>query len=96
MIRLDNEYCISSDGVQYLLQRTYMSQPKDITKEPRETTSIEGYFSNLQSCAKGYYNKKIKTFVSTSEEQTFKEVLDYMYDLESQINNLLSIKINKD
>lgn len=94
MIKLDNEYYISSDGTQYILNRKYITQPKQEDKQGKEIISIEGYYSTLKGCAKGYYDKKVKSFVSTSEEQEFTSIVNYMRKIEDEIDRLIGVKVN--
>ena len=76
MIKLDNEYYITSDGYQYILMRRY--KPTQIPKKgnPKEYTERTiGYFSSLTLTLNRYRKEMLMTAVS-SQDVTLNEFID--------------------
>ncbi len=89
MIKIDNEYNINANENCYTLERVSVISDKESKNYGQEVKTIEGYYTTLEGVANGYTKQKIRKYVSKEDENTLKELLDYIKDLEKYLKDKL-------
>ena len=83
MIKLQNGYCIESDGTQYILKSTVTREKKE-TGEKYELFEIRGYYGKLDQALNGYIDKAMLDFTKCETVPLY-QVLDKLKEIKEEI-----------
>lgn len=83
MIKLQNGYCIESDGTQYILKSKVFRTKKD-TGEEYEDFEARGYYGKLDEALNGYVNKVILD-KTKCESVSLYQILDTLKEIKEEI-----------
>lgn len=91
MIKIDNEYIINANESCYTLEK--IGQVEDIESQNygKETKTIQGYYTTIENALNGYIKVKLRKYVSSETENTLKELLQQIKDLQKFMKNRLEI-----
>ena len=98
-IRINNDYRITSDQYQFVLNERYISDPtkapgwkkreaEGADPTPREKWREVGYYGTIESASKAVINRSIRE----SEAQSLAEVVDLIYEVKRNIDESLAIE----
>lgn len=93
MIKIDNEYVINSNENCYSLER--ISKVKDINSKNygKEIRVTEGYYTKIEDVLKGYMKAKTRKYISRENENSLKELLNEIKEMDNYLKENLGIYI---
>lgn len=83
MIKLQNGYCIESDGTQYILKSKIIRKKKD-SDEEYESYEVKGYYGNIEQELNGYVDKAMLDYTQFDAIALY-QVLDKIKELRKEI-----------
>lgn len=83
MIKLQNGYCIESDGTQYILKSKVKRQKKE-TGEEYEAEEIRGYYGKLDQALNGYADKVMLDYTQFDAIPLY-QILDKLKEIKEEI-----------
>lgn len=89
MVILDEEYSIGANENCFTLDRKSIIQDKDSKNYGKETITVEGYYSTVDSAIRGYLKLKTRQFVNKDTENTLKDLLNEIDRLSNYIKDKL-------
>jgi len=84
MIKINKEYFIDSDSLNFILKKNVVSQ-----KENKEYVQIVGFYQTLEQTLKGYLKYKSREFVNKKEYNTIQEYIDYIQKEDEKLQEIL-------
>lgn len=75
MIVIDNEYLINADENSYRLEIKGTVQDTTSKNYGKETRTVYGYYSTIESALKGYIKAKTRKYIAKETENTLDELL---------------------
>ena len=91
MIKIDNEYIINANESCYTLEKIGQVEDTESQNYGKETKTIQGYYTTIENALNGYIKVKLRKYVSSETENTLKELLQQIRDLQKFIKNRLEI-----
>lgn len=86
MIKLDDQYCITSNRYGFELRK--LIKRKDNDEGPEFYWGAVGYYIDLASAIKGYFNEMTKQAICTEAEQSLSEVVQMIKETYDKISVL--------
>lgn len=83
MIKLQNGYCIESDGTQYILKSKVFRTKKD-TGEEYEDFEARGYYGNIEQALNGYVDKVMLDYTKFDAIPLY-QILDVLKEIRKEI-----------
>lgn len=83
MIKLNNGYCIESDGTQYILKAKIIRKKKD-SDEEYETYDVKGYYGNIEQALNGYVDKVMLDYTKFDAIPLY-QILDVLKEIRKEI-----------
>lgn len=84
MIKINKEYFIDSDSLNFILKKNVVSQ-----KENKDYVQIVGFYQTLEQTLKGYLKYKSREFVSKKEYNSIEEYLNYIQEEDKKLKDIL-------
>lgn len=91
MIKITDKYYINATSNCYILQEKKLIQDKESKDYGKEKFENLKYYTTIEDCIRGILKLETREFISKSQENTFKELMQYVKEQE---NFLKSLKIN--
>lgn len=76
MIILDNKYIITADESNYRLEVKSTVQETTSKNYGKETTTVQGYYSTIESALNGYIKARTRKYIAKDTEHTLNELLE--------------------
>lgn len=89
MIKIDDEYIINANDNCYTLEKISIVKDETSKNFGQEIKVTEGYYSTIESVLTGYIKYKTRKYISKENENTLKELLSYIKDLEKYLKDKL-------
>lgn len=83
MIKLQNGYCIESDGTQYILKSKIIRKKKD-SDEEYEAEEVKGYYGNIEQALNGYVDKVMLDYTKFDAISLY-QILDVLKEIRKEI-----------
>lgn len=84
MIKINKEYFIDSDSLNFILKKNVVSQ-----KENKDYVQIVGFYQTLEQTLKGYLKYKSREFVNKKEYNSIEEYLNYIQEEDKKLKDIL-------
>lgn len=81
MVKIDNEYIINANESCYTLEKISTIEDTNSQNYGKETRTIQGYYTTIESALNGYIKVKTRKYISKDTENNMQELL-------SEIKNL--------
>ena len=94
MIKIDDEYLLNANENCYTLERISTIEDTSSPNYGKETKTIQGYYTTIESALNGYIKCQIRKFISKDTKNTFAELIKVIKNLKIYIQNLMEESIN--
>lgn len=87
MVKIDNEYMINANEKCYTLEKIGIVQDKESKNYGKEVTTIEGYYSTIESALNGYIREKTRKYINKPIINTLEELLSEIKTMDNELKN---------
>lgn len=87
MIVIDNEYLINADDSSYRLEIKGTVQDTTSKNYGKETRTVYGYYSTIESALNGYIKAKTRKYIAKETENTLDELLKEIKRIEKVVED---------
>ena len=89
MIILDDKYIITADENNYRLETKNIVQETTSKNYGKEITTVQGYYSTIESVLNGYIKARTRKYISSDTENTLDELLKEIKRFEKVVEDKL-------
>lgn len=89
MVKIDDEYLINANESCYTLEK--ISTIEDISSQNygKETRTIQGYYTTIESALNGYIKVKTRKYISKDTENNMQELLSEIKNLKEYLKETI-------
>ena len=87
MVKVTEKFYINASNTCYTLQEKTTIQDENSKNYGKEVFKDLGYYVSIESCLKGILKVSTREFIGKEEENTVKELLEYVKSQEELINS---------
>lgn len=78
MIKITDKYYINATSNCYILQEKKINQDENSKEYGKEKFENLKYYTQIEDCIRGILKLEIRKFISKTEENTLKELMEYV------------------
>jgi ADP-dependent phosphofructokinase/glucokinase len=88
MIKIKDNILIDATSNCYILKQKNTIQDENSANFGKITYLDLGYYTNIESCIKGFYRLEIRKYISKAEESSLKDLSEKIDELKKEIKEL--------
>ena len=85
MVKIDDEYLINANESCYTLEKISTIEDTSSQNYGKETRTIQGYYTTIESALNGYIKVKTRKYISKDTENNMKELLSEIKNLKEYL-----------
>mgnify|MGYP001854990995 CR=1 FL=1 len=89
MVKIDDEYLINANDSCYTLEKKSTIEDTESQNYGRETKTIQGYYTTIESALNGYIKVKTRKYISKDTENNIKELLNEIKNLKEYLKETI-------
>lgn len=89
MIKIDDEYLINANESCYTLEKISAIEDTNSQNYGKETRTIQGYYTTIESALNGYIKVKTRKYISKDTENNMKELLSEIKKLKEYLKETI-------
>lgn len=89
MVKIDDEYLINANESCYTLEKISTIEDTSSQNYGKETRTIQGYYTTIESALNGYIKVKTRKYISKDTENNMKELLSEIKNLKEYLKETI-------
>ena len=89
MVKIDDEYLINANESCYTLEKKSTIEDTESQNYGKETKTIQGYYTTIESALNGYIKVKTRKYISKDTENSMKELLNEIKNLKEYLKETI-------
>ena len=89
MVKIDDEYLINANESCYTLEKISTIEDTSSQNYGKETRTIQGYYTTIESALNGYIKVKTRKYISKDTENNMKELLREIKNLKEYLKETI-------
>ena len=89
MIKIDDEYLINANESCYTLEKISTIEDTNSQNYGKETRTIQGYYTTIESALNGYIKVKTRKYISKDTENNMQELLSEIKNLKEYLKETI-------
>ena len=85
MIKIDEEYILNANESCYTLETISTVQDTESKNYGKETRTIQGYYTSIETALKGYIKTRTRQYISSETMNTLNELLSKINTIEAEL-----------